>query len=65
MRISVPAGQSRTVTAEQLEEGFRGSQGALGDGTGSWRLVVDCEQPIVVMSLLEGVTGHLTNLAPK
>lgn len=64
LRMSIPAGQSRTVTAEQLEAGFRGSQGALGDGTGTWRLVVDCEQPIVVMSLLEGVTGQLTNISP-
>ena len=65
VRMSVPAGQSRTVTAEQLEAGFRGAQGALGNGTGMWRLVVDCEQPIVVMNLLEGVTGHVTNLSPK
>jgi len=65
VRLSVPAGQSRTLTAEQLEAGFWESQGALGQGAGMWRLVVDCEQPIVVMNLLEGMTGHLANLSTK
>ncbi|MDE0244633.1 MAG: leucine-rich repeat domain-containing protein [Gammaproteobacteria bacterium] len=65
VRISVPAGQSRSLTAEQLEAGFRGARGALGDGTGTWRLAVDCEQPIVVMNLLESVTGQMTNLSPQ
>ena len=65
VRLSVPAGQSRTLTAGLLEAGFWESQGALGNGTGMWRLVVDCEQPIVVMNLLEGATGHLTNLSTK
>ena len=66
LRLSVPAGQSRTLNAGQLEAGFWDSQGALGNGTGSWRLVVDCEHPIVVMNLLENLTtGHLTNLSPK
>ena len=65
VRISIPPGQSRSLTAEQFEAGFRGAQGALGNGTGAWRLVVDCEQPIVVMNLLEGVTGHVTNLSPQ
>ena len=63
VRMSIPAGQSRTVTAAQLEAGFWGSQGALGDGTGAWRLIVDCEQPIIVMNLLEGVTGQIANLS--
>ena len=55
-----------TAIGWQLEAGFWDSQGALGNGTGSWRLVVDCEQPIVVMNLLENLTtGHLTNLSPK
>lgn len=62
VRMSIPAGQSRTVTAAQLEAGFWWSQGALGDGTGAWRLIVDCEQPIIVMNLLEGITGQIANL---
>ncbi|MDE2816083.1 MAG: leucine-rich repeat domain-containing protein [Chloroflexota bacterium] len=66
VRLSVPAGQSRTVTALQLQFGVgRPSQGALGSGTGMWRLVVDCEQPIIVMNLFESVTGRLSNLSTK
>ncbi|MCY4513629.1 MAG: leucine-rich repeat domain-containing protein, partial [Candidatus Tectomicrobia bacterium] len=63
VRMSVAAGEARTITAEQLEAGYRGLQGALGDGTGKWRLVIDCEQPVVLMNLLESPTGHLTNLS--
>ena len=63
VRMSVAAGEARTITAEQLEAGYWGLQGALGDGTGKWRLVIDCEHPIVLMNLLESPTGHLTNLS--
>ena len=71
MRLSVPARGARTVTARELEsdEG-RGEAlrdlvvvGALGDGTGKWRLVVTSDRPIQVMSLLANPTGHLTNLS--
>ena len=61
--VPVPAGASRTLTAAQLEAGGEGIGGALGDGTGKWRLRVTSEQPIVVMSLLSSPTGHLTNLS--
>ena len=37
--------------------------GALGTGTGKWRLSVTSEQLIEVMSLLSSPTGHLTNLS--
>ena len=60
--LSVPAGLSRTLTAAQLESG-EGLQGALGDGAGKWRLSVEAQQPIIVMSLLSSPTGHLTNLS--
>ncbi len=63
VRMSVAAGEARTITAEQLETGYGGLQGALGDGTGKWRLVIDCEQPVVLLNLLESPTGHLTNLS--
>ena len=61
--LTVPAGTSRTVTAAQLESGGEGLRGALGDGVGKWRLRVESDQPIVVMSLLSSPTGHLTNLS--
>ena len=61
--VSVPAGASRTLTAQELEAGGDGFEGELGDGAGKWHLVVESEQPIVVMSLLSSPTGHLTNLS--
>ena len=61
--VAVPAGAARTVTAVALEMGTGGVEDALGDGAGKWRLRVDSDQPIRVMSLLRSPTGHLTNLS--
>ena len=61
--VSVAAGGSRTLPASELETGGAGVTGALGDGAGKWRLRVSSDQPIMVMSLLESPTGHLTNLS--
>ena len=61
--LAVPAGASRTVTAVALEMGTGAVEDALGDGAGKWRLRVDSDQPIRVMSLLSSPTGHLTNLS--
>ena len=60
--VALAPGSARTLGAEQLEAG-RGLNGALGDGTGKWRLEVSANQPIEVMSLLSSPTGHLTNLS--
>ena len=61
--LGIPAGKSVTLTALQLETGGEGLTGALGEGMGKWRLRVRSDRPIVVMSLLESPTGHLTNLS--
>ena len=62
--FSLPAGVSRTLSARELESGSaRGLSGALGTGTGKWRLRVTSEQPLRVLSLLSSPTGHLTNLS--
>ena len=63
VRLVVPAGRSRTVSAEQMEAGHDALDGALGDGQGKWRLVVRSDVQIQVMGLLEGPAGHLTNLS--
>ena len=60
---TIPAGASRTFTAAALESGGEGLEGALGDGAGKWRLVVQSAQPIVAMSLLWDPMGYLTNLS--
>ena len=60
--LMIPAGESVTLTASDLESGAD-LDGALGDGMGKWRLRVESDEPIVVMSLLQSPTGHLTNLS--
>lgn len=63
VRAVLPAMASRTFTAAELESGWQGLEGRLGDGTGKWRLGVESEQPIRVVNLLANPTGHLTNLS--
>lgn len=62
VRLSVPAGTSRTVTARQLERG-EGVSGRLGDRVGKWSLTVESDAPIEVMNLLDVPTGNLANLS--
>ncbi len=61
--LTLPAGESRTLSAFDLENGAQGLDGSLGDGAGKWRLFVDAGESVVGMSLLEAVSGHLTNLS--
>ncbi|MCY3620151.1 MAG: hypothetical protein OXH68_00390 [Gammaproteobacteria bacterium] len=61
--LTVPAGQTRTLTAQELEPGSDAFEGELGDGTGKWRLSIEADGPIQVMNLLASSTGHLTSLA--
>ena len=67
VELAVPAGASRTLTAQALESGEWGpgveASGSLGDGKGKWRLLVTSEAPLDVMSLLASPTGHLINLS--
>lgn len=60
--LSLDAGAARTISAQDLESGT-GLDGALGDGSGKWRLTVTSDQGIEVASLMESPTGHLTNLS--
>ena len=61
--VTVPAGGSASYTAAELESGSEEFEGALGNGSGKWRLTVNADRPIVAMSLLSSPTGHLTNLS--
>ena len=63
--VQVAARASVTLDAKALEEGGDGFEGALGDGAGKWRLQVSSGQPILVMSLMQSPTGHLTNLSAR
>ena len=62
VRATVGARNSLTLTSEQLEHGVD-VRGALGDRAGKWRLWVESDQAIQVMSLLESPTKHVTNLS--
>ena len=62
--VELPAGDSRTYSARDLESGnAAGLDGSLGDGVGRWQLSVRSDQAIMAMSLLATPTGHLTNLS--
>ncbi len=63
VRLSLPGGAARTLSAAELERGAAGVTGSLGDGSGKWRLEVEADRPIVVLSMLATPTGHLTNLS--
>ena len=62
VEVTVPARGARTLGAAQLESG-EGLAGALGTGTGRWRLLVSAERPIEVMSLIASASGHLVNVS--
>ena len=63
VRVLVPASDAVELTAAELESGEAEAieSGALGDGSGKWRLRVDGR--VRVMSLLSSPGGHLTNLS--
>lgn len=63
VRLTVPGDRSRTLSAQQLESGDAGIDGALGEGRGKWQLNIRSDQPIMAMGLLRSPTGHLTNLS--
>ena len=57
VNLVLPAGTSRTLTAQALEAGGEGFEGSLGAGTGKWRLSVTSSVAIEVMSLLASPNG--------
>ena len=62
IEVTIPAGGARELGAAELESGD-GLEGALGDGSGKWSLLVESVEPVLAMSLLESPTGHLMNLS--
>ena len=61
--LTLPAGAATAITAQQLEAGADHFEGRFGDGKGKWRLFIEADQDVQVMSLLESPTGHITNLS--
>ena len=62
IEVRVPASGVTRLSAADMEAGD-GLDGALGDGTGKWRLTVSADRPVAVQSLVETPTGHLVNLS--
>ena len=63
--LQLAAGSVRTLSAGDLENGGEGLTGALGDGRGKWRLFVESTGEVLVVNLLDSVTGDLTNLSVR
>lgn len=63
VRLTLPAGHARSINAPELEDGGTNLEGALGDGQGKWRLDIEADGDIQVMSLMESPEGHITNLS--
>ena len=61
---TVPAGATRDFTAAGLETGSaEGLSGALGDGTGEWRLLVESDGDVYAASLIQNSTGQMENVS--
>ncbi len=72
VQFTLASGVACEVTAAQLEGldpspnclgGSLGGDNSLGDGVGKWQLFIYADQYLHVMSLLDGASGHLTNLS--
>ena len=64
VRLTIPAGETRTLTAYDIESGAAEVSGRLGEGTGKWRLSVSSDRSIEVTNLLSSTTGYLTVASP-
>lgn len=62
VRLTLPPGGARMVSAQELEQGGDDISGSFGDGTGKWQLSVSASTPIQVMSLLQSRMANLTSL---
>ena len=65
VEVTLAPWASRTLTREALEEGEAGLRGALGSGTGSWRLILEADGEIDVLSLVRGAGGKLSDVSRR
>ena len=63
VELTLAAGASRTLTAQQLEAGDTGLAGQLGAAVGRWRLIVSSDQPIQVVNVVTSTSGNMNNLS--
>ena len=60
--FTVPANSSKLINSQELESG-EGLNGALGDGSGKWRLNITADQSLSILNLLESPNGYISNLS--
>ena len=68
VRVTIPAGVTRTLSAQELESGDfvsgqGDSSGSLGDGTGEWQLILSADADVAVMNVLRGRDGRFADLS--
>lgn len=61
--LTLAAGGSTTLTAQQLEAGDDSITGRLGAGTGKWRLRVSSDRPLQVVNIVASTAGYWNNLS--
>ena len=61
--LTLPAGATRTLTAQELESGDDDFTGRLGDGDGNWQLTVTTSSISVQVMSLSRNAGELINLS--
>ena len=66
VRLTLPGGGARTLTAQQLEAGVTEEAaltGRLGAGVGRWRLSIWSDRLIQVVNVVSATAGYLNNLS--
>ena len=65
VELALAPWSARTLTATALAEGEAGMLGALGAGSGSWRLRLEADREIDVLSLVRGSGGMLSDVSRR
>ena len=65
VELTLAPWSARTLTATALAEGEAGLRGALGAGTGSWRLRLEADRELDVLSLVRGSGGMLSDVSRR
>ena len=65
VELTLAPWSARTLTATALAEGEAGLRGALGAGTGNWRLRLEADRELDVLSLVRGAGGMLSDVSRR
>ena len=65
VELTLAPWSARTLTATALAEGEAGMRGALGAGTGNWRLRLEADRELDVLSLVRGSGGMLSDVSRR